>query len=111
MKSIAYYLRFYLGCQTDKGRLIGLDSNMAYTASGDGTIYGHDIHASDFSIKPYLKRLSKLTESQSLELINQGFSIGRPKGYSFSPGAFLYLLSLNVDLFGLIDVGWAEEEG
>ena len=109
MESIAYYLRFYLGCQTDKGKLVGLDSNAAYTESGNGAINRHDMLAADFTLKPYLKRLNKLTESQSLELINQGFSIGRPKGYSFSPEAFLYLLSLNVDLFGLIDAGMAEE--
>jgi hypothetical protein len=77
--------------------------------SKDGGIIRHDIHASDFSIKPCLKRLNSLTESQSQELIHHGFSIGRPKGYSFPPDAFLYLLSLRVDLFGLIDAGMAEE--
>ena len=57
----------------------------------------------------HLKKLSDLTHEESVELINNGFNIGRPKGYSFSPEAFLFLVKLNVDLFGLIQHGFAKD--
>jgi hypothetical protein len=53
--------------------------------------------------------LSDLTHDESVELINKGFNIGRPKGYSFSSEAFMFLLTLNVDLFGLIQHGIATD--
>jgi hypothetical protein len=57
----------------------------------------------------YLRKLSDLTHEESVELINKGFNIGRPKGYSFSPDAFLFLITLHVDLFGLIQHGIATD--
>ena len=55
----------------------------------------------------YLRQLNDITEEQSKQLIEEGFSIGRPHGYTFSANGFLYLLSLSVDLFGLIKSGLA----
>jgi len=104
------YLPFYIGCDTNKGKLIGIGKQVVETESEDNQIIVHDIEADDFSVRPRLIRLSSLSGAESQELIRLGFSIGRPKGYSFAPEAFLYLLSLHVDLFGLIDKGLAEEK-
>jgi hypothetical protein len=60
-------------------------------------------------VKLPLKKINNLTPEQSAELNNKGFSIGRPSGYSFTPDAILYLLSIRVDLFNLIGRGLAEE--
>jgi len=57
----------------------------------------------------HLRKLSHLTDEESVDLIKKGFNIGRPKGYSFSPEAFLFLLTLHVDLFGLIQHGFAKD--
>lgn len=56
----------------------------------------------------YLRALADLTEEQSKQLIQEGLSIGRPYGYTFTGFGFVYLLSLRVDLFGLINSGFAK---
>jgi len=104
---IELYLPFYIGCQTNLGRLTGLCPGKVFTESENGERQEHDSLAQGFQIKFFLRRLNSLSDDQSRQLIAKGFSIGRPKGYSFSPEAFLYLLSLHVDLFGLIDSGMA----
>jgi hypothetical protein len=109
-EKVEQYLPFYIGCNTNKGKLIGIRKHLVETETDDHQIIVHDTEADDFSVRPYLTRLSSLSGAQSQELIRLGFSIGRPKGYSFAPEAFLYLLSLHVDLFGLIDKGLAEEK-
>jgi hypothetical protein len=106
---ITHYLAYYLGCQTNKGRLIGIYEKSVFTENPPGNIIEHDATRPEFFIQPLLKRLNDLSMEQSAELIKKGFSIGRPRGYSFSPDAFLYLLSLHVDLFGLIDSGLATD--
>jgi hypothetical protein len=60
------------------------------------------------SVFLYLRRLNELTVEQSKELTQKGLTLGRPNGYTFSNEAFLYLLSLSVDLFGLIGSGYAK---
>ncbi len=104
---VELYLPFYIGCQSSLGRLMGLRSPMVFTESEHGDQREHNFLADGFQIKLLLRRLNSLSDDQSRQLIAKGFSIGRPKGYSFSPEAFLYLLSLQVDLFGLIDSGLA----
>jgi len=107
MKTIEQFLPFYLGCRTTIGRLVGVNDHLVFTRSAAGEVVSNDTSLDGFSIKLFLKRLRDLSEDESIQLIEKGFSVGRPKGYSFSPGAFVYLLSLHVDLFNLIDSGLA----
>jgi hypothetical protein len=109
MDQIEKYLPFYMGCPTNLGKMVGVVNHKVFTETDDGNIVQHDSTASGFSMKLLLRRLKDISEAESSALIEKGFSIGRPKGYSFSPDAFLYLLSLRVDLFGLINAEWAED--
>ncbi len=59
----------------------------------------------------YLRELNDLTDEQRKQLIKEGLVIGRPYGYTFSNHGFLYLLSLSVDLFGLIKAGFCGRRG
>ncbi len=106
-KKIAEYLPFYLGCNTNKGKLLGMNQQVIFIQSALGNIIEEDIEKADFFIKPFLKKRHDLSNEESSKLIEKGINIGRPKGYSFSPDAFLYLLSLHVDLFNLIEKGLA----
>lgn len=109
LQKIEHYLTLYPGCHTNKGKLIGIRQHIVYTQSENGNITEHDTTNAEFFIKPILKKLRNLSGDESSELIKLGFSIGRPLGYSFSPNAFLFLLSLHVDLFGLIESGLATD--
>ena len=106
MLRIEHYLPYYLGCNTDKGKLMGIVGKIVILQSADGSISEHNIQK-DVLIRPILKRLNSISADQSSELLEMGFSIGRPHGYSFSPSAFLFLTGLHVDLFGLIESGLA----
>jgi hypothetical protein len=99
----------YIGCQTNKGKLVGLVEDKIYTQLPGKDIEQHEINGMGSSVKLLLKRINNLSAEESDQLIRKGFSIGRPNGYSFSPEAILYLTSLGVDLFGLIESGYAEE--
>jgi hypothetical protein len=107
IKKIETFLPFYLGCSTTVGRLVGVNDHLVFIKSEDDEIVQHDINLERLTIKLFLKKLRNLSEDESMQLIEKGFSVGRPKGYSFSPDAFLYALSLHVDLFNLIDSGLA----
>jgi len=72
-------------------------------------IENHKIKDLGTGVVLYLRKLSHLTHEESVDLIKNGFNIGRPKGYSFSPEAFLFLITLHVDLFGLIRHGFAKD--
>jgi hypothetical protein len=100
---------FYVGCQTSKGQLIGIsdDSLLIRPTHNQATVENYEIGTVGTAVILHLKKLSDLTHEESIELINNGFNIGRPKGYSFSPEAFLFLVKLHVDLFGLIQHGFA----
>ena len=102
---------FYVGCQTNKGQLIGIsnESLLIQPRNSQATVENYEMQAVGTAVVLYLRKLSDLTHEESVELINNGFSIGRPKGYSFSPEAFLFLLTLKVDLFGLIQRGIAKD--
>lgn len=96
------YFHFYIGAETNTGRLIssGLHS-CTIERTGGGVI--EQEYTDDFSVKLHLRTLKDLSNDESSELIRKGMSIGRPRGYSFSPEAFVYLLSRGIDLFGLIE--------
>jgi hypothetical protein len=110
MHELTKFLQLYIGCQTNKGRLIGIKNNSLFIESpAEKIIENYEIQTVGDCLFLYLRQLSDLTGEESVELINKGMNIGRPKGYSFSPEAFLFLLNLNVDLFGLINSGYAKD--
>ena len=96
------YFHFYIGAQTDSGILVGAGINSCTIQTLDS---GHIemVYTDNFGVRLYLRTLQDLSRDESAELIRKGMSIGRPRGYSFSPEAFLYLLSCRIDLFGLIE--------
>src|SRR5215475_4937998 len=102
---------FYIGCETNKGRLVGISNESLLIQPNDspGTIENYEMQHMGTRVILYLRKLSHLTNEESVELIKNGFNIGRPKGYSFSPEAFLFLIKLRVDLFGLIQHGFAKD--
>jgi hypothetical protein len=102
-------LFLYLGCETNKGKFVGIRNDILLIEA-DGTVveeYAVDNIGSTLFL--FLRKISDLTGDQSKQLLKEGFSIGRPHGYTFSTHGFLYLLSLHVDLFGLIKSGHAKE--
>jgi hypothetical protein len=110
MHQLTKYLQLYIGCNTSKGQLVGIKNNSLFIESSNrGIIEDYDIQTVGISLFLYLRQLSDLTEEESNELIKKGFSIGRPRGYSFSAEALLFLLTSNIDLFGLINSGYAKE--
>ena len=68
----------------------------------------YDLEDLGVSLFLQLQHLNQLSEAQSKELINRGIAIGRPNGYTFSNEGFYYLITLNVDLFALINSGYAK---
>jgi hypothetical protein len=99
-------LQFYIGCDTNKGKLIGVNKEMLLIQA-DSEIIEYNIEVLGKSLFLLLQQLSDLSEDESKELIQRGIAIGRPNGYTFSSEGFLYLTSLNVDLFGLVRSGYA----
>jgi hypothetical protein len=106
MHQLLECLHLYVGCETNKGKFIGTRNDILIIQSGS-TTEEYPINTVGKIIFLYLKQLSDLSDAQSKHLIEEGISIGRPTGYTFSNYAFLYLLSLQVDLFGLINAGFA----
>ena len=106
MHQLIECLHLYVGCETNKGKLIGTRNDILIIESASKT-EEYNINTVGNIIFLYLKQLSDLSDGQSKQLIDEGISIGRPTGYTFSNYAFLYLLSLRVDLFGLINAGFA----
>jgi len=100
-------VHFYIGCDTNKGKLIGVKQRCLLIQAEGGNIAEYSIQALGSNLFLHLRQLNDLSEGQSNELINKGIVIGRPNGYTFSNEGFLYLVSLNVDLFGLINSGYA----
>jgi len=101
-------IHLYLGCETNKGKLIGILKDRLFIESpGKAQPDEYEQTALGKTIFLHLRMIGDLNEDQSEELIAKGFSIGRPSGYSFSNDAILFLLSLSVDLFGLINSGIA----
>ena len=102
------YLHLYLGCNTNKGKFIGIRKDILLIQTKEEQIEEVNIKNVGNSLFLYLKQLNDLTAEESKQLIKEGISIGRPHGYTFSNSGFLYLLTLSVDLFGLINKGFAK---
>lgn len=103
------YLKFYLGCQTNKGQLTGITGDSLFIKVANSSTENYKLDSVGVDIFLYLRRLGSLSDQERSELITKGFNIGRPSGYSFSLNAFLFLVDLNVDLFGLIETGLAKD--
>ena len=101
------YLHLYLGCDTDLGKLTGIKENCYFIQNKNGQIIERTFF--DEPVKLFLRKISDLDIEESAELNRKGLNIGRPRGYSFSPEAILYLLDLRIDLFNLIAEGLAIE--
>ena len=108
MHQLSECLHLYIGCETNKGKFIGARNEILFIQSPTAMEEYH-INQVGKILFLYLRKLSDLSDAQSKQLINEGISIGRPTGYTFSNYAFLYLLSLQVDLFGLINAGLAKD--
>ncbi len=106
--NIHHYLHLYLGCKTNFGELCGITDKTYFIRLNDGNTV-EKILGSKPDIQLFLRKISSLNIEESAELNRRGLNIGRPRGYSFSPNAILYLLSLRVDLFNLIGNGLAIE--
>jgi hypothetical protein len=100
------YLHLYLGCNTNLGQLVGVNEKSYFIRLENKEIIERAFN-DEPQVKLFLRKISDLNIEESTELNKKGLSIGRPKGYSFSPDAILYLLSLRIDLFNLINKGLA----
>ena len=110
MKNPADWIQLYIGSETNKGVLIGVVNDILFIQlKRKQEIVEYSKEELGTTIFLYLRKIGDLTQQQSDELISKGFAIGRPSGYSFSNEAFLYLLSLSVDLFGIINSGFAKD--
>ena len=109
MSRLDQCLPLYIGCETNKGKLIGVVKNSLLIQNGQQSVTEYDKEVVGQTLFLHLQRLSDITDEQSSELNKRGFNIGRPSGYTFSNDAFLFLLSLHVDLFGLINAGFAKD--
>jgi len=109
MSRLEKCIPLYIGCETNKGRFVGMVKDSLFIQNGEHTTSEFSKQLLGQTVFLHLKRLSDITDQQSQELNRKGFNIGRPSGYTFSNDAFLYLLSLHVDLFGLINAGMAKD--
>lgn len=109
MSRLEKCIPLYIGCETNKGTFVGMVKDSLFIQNGEHTTSEFSKQLLGQTVFLHLKRLSDITDEQSQELNKKGFNIGRPSGYTFSNDAFLYLLSLHVDLFGLINAGMAKD--
>lgn len=109
MSRIEECLPLYIGCETNKGKLVGIVKDTLFVQNGEHSIAEYSKQSIGQTIFLHLQKLSDISDEQSQELNKRGFNIGRPSGYTFSNDAFLFLLSLHVDLFGLINAGLAKD--
>ena len=109
MSRLENCIPLYVGCETNKGKFVGIVKDSLFIQNGEHSITEYNKQSLGQTVFLHLKRLSDITDEQSQQLNKKGFNIGRPSGYTFSNDAFLYLLSLHVDLFGLINAGMAKD--
>ncbi len=102
------YLHLYLGCNTNLGKLIGVNEKSYFIRLENEEIIERSFYDQP-EAKLLLRKISDLNIEESAELNRKGLNIGRPRGYSFSPDAILYLLALRIDLFNLIAEGLAND--
>lgn len=108
MRRLDKYIHFYIGCNTNKGKLVGVKYNCLLIQDEDKQdVQEFDIDELGSNLFLYLQKLDSLSEEESKELIKKGLALGRPNGYTFSNESFFYLITLHVDLFGLINNGYA----
>ena len=100
------YLHLYLGCDTNMGKLAGINEKSYFIRKGNEEVI-EKTFSDEPGIKLLLRKISDLNTDESAVLNMKGLNIGRPRGYSFSPDAILYLLALRIDLFNLIANGLA----
>lgn len=102
------YLHLYLGCQ------VVLNDDMIWILSGvhkeyavlDGGVYGV-IKVTDYgTVKPVLRTTKSVTQEEWNAAPKSSLHIG-VDGIFYSTELFKHLLSLNIDLFGLIENGLA----
>jgi hypothetical protein len=127
MKKIDQYLHLYIGCEVlayceqqaekCKGYLTGIHGE--YGPEVQFIIGNHAEEEPEYpgaeNTKLVLRRLSSMTEEEKIKLYGMGFThnsrglqIEHPKKWpTFKPVQFQYLLSIGIDLFGLIDSGLA----
>jgi len=110
MSNLDQYIHLYIGCETNKGKFTGMVNNSLFIQQ-NGEMVEYDKGVLGKTIFLHLRKLRDITDEQSKELNKKGFNIGRPSGYTFSNDAFLFLLDLHVDLFGLINAGLAKDTG
>jgi hypothetical protein len=133
MKEIKDYLKYHIGCDTDKGKLVGKDP---YGSDIVVDEEGYIIALPQSEIKPLLIPLSKMTNEQAIELLQAkkadlwldvsiieitefefGFSgryAGRRRWFNhtirfdqLSQEQVHYLLQHDFDFFRLIEAGLA----
>ena len=109
MYVLSNIVKLYIDCATNKGQLMGTCGDILFVRNETKQVEKLNIADMGKTLFLYLRPLQDLTDEESKQLIKEGISIGRPHGYTFSGNGFLYLLSLNVDLFGLINEGWAKD--
>ena len=108
MSRLNQYIHLYIGCETNKGKFTGMVNNSLFIQH-NGEMVEYDREVLGKTLFLHLRKLRDISDEQSGELNKKGFYIGRPSGYTFSNDAFLFLLSLHVDLFGLINAGIAKD--
>ena len=101
------YLHLYLGCDTSRGKLVGINGSTCFIRSPNGEISLADLNDKSKCIKPILRKFGDMSINESTELNKRGISIGQRKGFSFTPDAVIYLLNLRIDIFNLISEGLA----
>lgn len=99
------YLHLYLGCDTDKGKLIGIELNKAVCMMDDLSIVEGNI----YSLKLILRPLSDMTEEEASESrkIFDSMVAADKLNCEIEAARTLFALSKGFDLFGLIDAGLA----
>ena len=108
MSRLSEYIHLYIGCETNKGKFTGMVNNSLFIQH-NGEMVEYDKEVLGKTLFLHLRKLRDISDEQSRELNKKGFNIGRPSGYTFSNDAFLFLLGLHVDLFGLINAGLAKD--
>jgi len=108
MSPLDKYIHLYIGCETNKGKFTGMVNNSLFIQQ-NGEMVEYDKGILGKTLFLHLLKLRDISDEQSGELNRKGFNIGRPSGYTFSNDAFLFLLDLHVDLFGLINAGLAKD--
>jgi len=67
------YLHLYLGCETDKGTLIGIEMNKAICQMKDTSFVEGNI----YNLKLILRRLSSMTEEEARDIWDSKYGANR----------------------------------